>query len=70
MAEQIKSVRIEYLYNKNKVINSMEHILDYASRACYEALKIKDNPELQKKRLAQYLSLKNGKEGKDYTAKN
>lgn len=40
------------------------------TRSCFEAIKIKDSPELQKKRLAQFLSLKNGKNGKNYKAKN
>jgi len=33
-------------------------------------MKIKDDPKLQKKRLAQLLSLKNGSKGKDYKEKN
>lgn len=48
----------------------MENILDYVTKSGLEALKVKDDPQLQKKRLAQFLSLKNGARGKDYTAKN
>ena len=48
----------------------MENILNHVTSSCVEVLKIKGDPELQKKRLAQFLSLKNGPKGKDYTAKN
>lgn len=48
----------------------MSQILDYVVKSSYQAAKIKNDPELQKKRLAQYLSLKNGKNGKDYKSKN
>jgi hypothetical protein len=51
------------------VTHTMEDILDYVTRSCYEAMKIKGDSALQKKRLAQFLSLKNG-EIKDYKTKN
>jgi hypothetical protein len=70
LAEQVKMVRSEFLYSKNQVTTKMENILDYVTKSSLEALKIKDDPLLQKKRLAQYLSLKNGQNGKDYSAKN
>ena len=44
----------------------MSQILDYVIKSSFEAAKIKDDPELQKKRLAQFLSLQNGKNGKNY----
>ncbi len=70
MSEQVGQMRTEFLYSKSLVTNNMEEILDYVTKSCFEAMKIKDGPELQKKRLAQFLSLKNGQYGKDYKAKN
>jgi len=48
----------------------MSKILDHVVKSSYEVMKIKDDPKLQKKRLAQLLSLKNGSKGKDYKEKN
>lgn len=70
LAGHIEEMRTEFLYSKDVVTHNMEDILDHVTRSCYEAMKIKGDPELQKKRLAQFLSLKNGKYGKDYKTKN
>ena len=69
LAKQVEEMRTEFLYSKGVVTRTMEDILDYLTRSCYEAIKIKDDPALQRKRLSQFLSLKNG-HLKDYKAKN
>ena len=70
LSEQIKIIKTEFLYSKTQVTTSMSQILDFVIKSSIEASKIKGDPELKKKRLAQFLSLRNGKKGKNYREKN
>lgn len=69
LAEEIRKMKTEYLYSKDKVTGAMENVLTYVLNSAQEAEKIKDE-QLRKKKLAQLLSLRNGFKGKDYVEKN
>lgn len=62
-------MKTEFTYSKHRVSKAMENVLDYIVSSAQEVIKIKD-ADLRKKKLAQLLSLKNGKYGKDYNQKN
>lgn len=69
LREEVRQMRTEYEYSKGTVTKAMEQVLAYVVESVREAEKVED-AALRKKKLAQLLSLRNGRRGKDYTSKN